>query len=373
MKISSYAVLEGYFAKPTGVAKHAEQMLWGLARTSGFDLELLTTRDQLNPNGAVPAGHPLAGLPAVGLPYRRQRMELMWTIFNRPLVDSWCEGADWIYTAWDRLVPTKKHRQAVTIHSLYFIDPDCPNYHMRQYKWARLRYGLVWRRVAQRAELVLTVSEFLRDQIVKWFGTPPQRVVVVGNGAEPEYFAVADQPRGISGRPSHRPYVVCLSGLNVLDGAPYILQVARILEKVDPSITILVVGHQNEPEYLEQAKDLKNIEFTGYVEKLALAKLMHDSVALLFLNRYETFGVAVAEAMAAGTPVIGTRFTAVPEVVGDAGLLMDVTKPAEIAQQVVDFARSESLRAVYIAKGYQRAKLFTWEACLGRLVNALKR
>ena len=67
-------------------------------------------------------------------------------------------------------------------------------------------------------------------------------------------------------------------------------------------------------------------------------------MALLFLNTYETFGIAIAEAMVAGTPVIGTDSTAVPEIMGNAGIKMDPAKPREIAQQIVDLARSDSLR-----------------------------
>jgi glycosyltransferase involved in cell wall biosynthesis len=134
---------------------------------------------------------------------------------------------------------------------------------------------------------------------------------------------------------------------------------------------ILVAGSQNHSPYVEQVGRLGNVELLGYVGKCQLAPLMRDSVALLFLNRYETFGIAAAEAMAVGTPVIGTHFTAVPEVVGNAGVLMDVAKPEEIASQIVQFAGSESLRSQYIASGRIRAENLRWAACVARLEQAL--
>jgi len=109
----------------------------------------------------------------------------------------------------------------------------------------------------------------------------------------------------------------------------------------------------------------------GYQHTAELVALLHNSTALLFLNRYETFGLGVIEAMAAGTPVIGTNFTAVPEVVADAGMIVDVGRPREIAEQVVALARGEGLRQKYIELGRRRAAEFTWAACARRLRAAM--
>src|SRR5947208_15056980 len=88
-----------------------------------------TARDQLAGDGKVPSDHTLAGIPVVALPYNRGRLEWGWTLLGSPKVDPWVDGADWIYTPMDRNVPTRRHRMAGTIHSLYPFDPECPGYH----------------------------------------------------------------------------------------------------------------------------------------------------------------------------------------------------------------------------------------------------
>lgn len=373
MKVYGYTALEGYFDKPTGVGKHIEQMFRALSTTPDVDFTVLAARDQVGPDGRIPATHPLAGLPVATLPFRRRWLERRWTFLSRPVIDPWCPGADWIYCGLDRNIPKRGPRLAATIHSLYPFDPECPGYNSWNYRLGRLRYGRMFRDLAAKAELVLTVSKFLQNQIVEWLGADPAKVVIVGNGVEQEYFDIARQPRGVSGRALDRPYVVCVSGLNTLDGASYVLAAAEALQRRDPAIQVVVAGHQHEPHHLRAAAGLKNLELLGYVGKQDLARLMRDSVALLFLNRYETFGVGAAEAMAAGTPVIGTNWTAVPEIVAGAGVVVDPTRPEDVAEQIVQFARSETSREDCIKRGFARAADFTWAQCAARLLEALRR
>ena len=360
MRIYGYTQINGVFAKPTGVAKHIDQMFNRLGADPDIQFSMLLAADQR------PEVSPLARLPAVFMPQPRRRLEWMWMLGGFPSVDPYVPDADWIYCPIERPIPSRRHRIACTVHSLYWFDRTLPG--SENWRFTRMKFRLMLRPMIRHCAVIFTVSEFLKRQIVEWFGARREQIVVVGNGAEPEFFEASQAPVGVAGR----PYVVVVSGLNYLDGAEYVLTTARALRQLDPDIRILVAGHQNESEYVEQAREIPNIELLGYQHSRQLAKLMHDSVALLFLNRYESFGMGVVEAMAAGTPVIGTNFTAVPEIVGEAGIIADVTKPEDIARQIVELARTPSLRTHYIELGARRAADFTWQACVGRLIAALK-
>jgi glycosyltransferase involved in cell wall biosynthesis len=110
----------------------------------------------------------------------------------------------------------------------------------------------------------------------------------------------------------------------------------------------------------------------GYVPSDRLALYMRDALALLFPTRYETFGIAAAEAMAAGTPVVTCRSTAVPEVVGDAAIYVDPDQPESIVEALMVLQSKPGLRDELIVSGRRRASAYTWPACVSRLQGALQ-
>ncbi len=359
-------------ARPTGVQKHLVQMIWGLAEQPGVALTMIATRDQLTGN-AIPKGNHLRGLPVNCLPGTNNSMEALWQFLHYPNIDPWIDGTDWVYCPKNDLVPVKNARWAVTIHSIYECDPLLSR-DGRKTIWSRFaeaRWRSVYRYIARRADLILTVSEFLKAQIVSSFGVSGDRVVVVGNGVEEVYYKVADIPKGISSLSGERPYVLCVGGLNYLDGGDYLLDVSRALERALPQLRILVAGAQHEKPYLVQAADHANIELLGYVPAPKLAGLMREAEMFLFLSRYETFGIAVAEAMAAGAPVIASDKTAVPEVVGDGGIIVDPAKTSTLIDIIVDLHRGPESCEELRRKGIKRAGRYTWQACVDRLYKAL--
>lgn len=357
-----------FYEAPTGVGKHCVEMIRGLARSPGVELCVLGAHDQLDAGGSIRPEDRLAGTPASALPFSFWTYRLLWGLVGIPSVDREELAVDWIYCPQDYYVPTRRALFAATFHGAHYWDRSLPAWGSAHYSLARRRLIGRYRRICRHADTILTVSEFLKSQLEEWFSVDPGRVVVVGNGVEPEFFAVADGPC----RPRDRPFVLCVGGLNYLDGAQFILPVAEELARVEPDIEILIAGLQHEKQHLIRARQLANVRLLGYVPSGELARLMHDSVALLYLSRYETFGIAAAEAMAAGAPVIASRFTAIPETVGDAGLLVDASKAPKIARDITELARNEASRRDLVARGLERSRSFTWDACVARLLGALQ-
>ncbi len=368
MKIASYVQMNRLI-NPTGVGKHIINVLPAIAGRPGLELSLMTSRQYLGPDGKLPATNPLSGLPVAGIPLPQKALDILWLGAGAPSADRWAGGADWIYCPVETPVPSRHARLAVTCHCLNMLEADLPwsaaADTRTNRRWWRRRMDAIRRK----AEIVFVVSEFLRDRTAALAGISPNRMVVVGNGAEKDYFAVAETPR----RPVHRPYLIAVGGLTARKGAPLILGTARALLERRSEIEVWVAG-KSEPNYAAEAKALPNLRQLGYKGLDELPRLVRDAVALIFPSRYDTFGIPAVESMAAGTPPIVSHWAGLPEVVGDGGIVLNNgSGGGEIADIVVDLATNGRLRAEVAARGRQRAKRFTWEACADRIVDALKR
>lgn len=114
----------------------------------------------------------------------------------------------------------------------------------------------------------------------------------------------------------------------------------------------------------------KNVFATGYIDDAHKGGLLAGAIALVFPSLYEGFGFPAVEAMHCGTPVIASNTSSLPELVGDAGLLVDPANDSAIAAAMTRCSDDESLRQRLIARGYKRAKRFTWAEAASRVMDA---
>ena len=354
---------------PTGVGKHIFQMAQGLANNSSNQVSILAAKDQIAQAEVFSKQLALNQSPTQ-LPLPWKAADALWTLTGGKAVDAYCPETDWVYCPKNDFIPLRNTKSAITVHGAHELDPSMPLATDMAARLNRVRRRLSYQRIVERSTLVLTVSEFLKAQIIDWFGCDPKKIVVVGNGVEQDYFDAAEKPAGVSGYPTEKPYLVSIGGLNEIDGGDYVLNVAKQLKKVCPELIIRVAGNQHDPELLAIAEQLDNVELLGYVPKERLALLMRDALALLFLTRYETFGIAAIEAMAVGTSVITSGGTAVPETMGDAGLYVSLDA-MEITETISKLLNDSELYAMLQSKGFARAQNFTWGACVDRLQAAL--
>jgi len=366
MKIVAFTDLRFTSSKtPTGVGKHIFQMVHGLSQIQGNHVSLLAARDQVQRPGS------LSFLPIRELPLTWKMAEAAWTVSGHPFADRWCGNPDWVYCPKNDFIPMRNIRVAVTAHGAHELDPQMPQPRTISARLNRLRRRTSYARMLRGADLVLAVSEFLKKQMVEWFDVPPDKVCVVGNGVELEFFQAADQLTGLSSEPPDRPFVLCVGGLNLLDGGDRVIEVAAALRRKAPDFRVLVAGGDHTPELMARAATLSNLHLLGYVRSEQLACYMRDAVALLYPTRYETFGIAAAEAMAAGLPVVTCRSTAVPEVVGDAAIYVDPNQLEQAVEALLALHSQAGLRADLVGRGRRQAKLYTWPACVARLQKAL--
>jgi glycosyltransferase involved in cell wall biosynthesis len=162
-----------------------------------------------------------------------------------------------------------------------------------------------------------------------------------------------------------------IGGFRKKKGADALLAVARELERQGSDVQLVVAG-PNGQEYEAEANDLDNVQLLGWVDDEDVPRLMRGALALLFLSPYEGFGLPAAEAMAAGTPAIVANRASLPEVVGDAGIVVEPGETERIVDHVRSLWHDAAHRRQYVEAGRERAQRYTWDRCVDRLVETFK-
>ncbi len=224
-----------------------------------------------------------------------------------------------------------------------------------------------YRRSARAADLVITDSDYSRREIEAAYRISPERIRVIplGVGAP---FAPMAAPRGIheGDRP---PTMLHVGDLHARRNLRLLVDVLAMLHSREDALrntTLVLAGTDRGAgaEILEQAKArgvAHGIRFLPAADDHAIVALMHQADVFVYPSFYEGFGLPPLEAMACGTPVIASSATSIPEVVGDAGLLVapdDVRGWYDAAVRVLTF---ESDAAALRRSGLARAASFTWE------------
>jgi glycosyltransferase involved in cell wall biosynthesis len=249
----------------------------------------------------------------------------------------------------------------LTLHDLNHVEGRTTDSPMR-----RLYYAAFVKRACHRAAFVVTVSEFSRQRILNWSRISPERVVNVGNGVGEEFT-----PKGASFLLPF-PYVLCVS--NRKPHKNELRQVeAFVRSGLDSQIRLVFTG-ESAPE-IQQLIERHNIQhrvcFLGKVSEERLPSLYRGARALLFTSLYEGFGLPVVEAMACGTPVVTSNTTSLPEVAGDAALLVDPTSVEQISFALDRVLTEKELRCNLTDRGLKRAAQFTWTATFARVKHLI--
>jgi len=356
-------------ATPAGVSKHMCYMVKGLAGDERFNLSGLAAADQRDALGA------LSFLPCSALPLSFKTSRELWSCLNAPKMERWCDGLEWIYCPNDDLIAVKKIKYAATFHGAPDLDR---NFAMDQGVIARSaawKKKLRYRKIVQRADLILVVSEWLKNLMAEQQSVDPERMAVVGNGVNESFFEAGRQrlqgPAGLTGE-CESLYVLAVGGLNRIDGGDYVVQLAQAMQRAGAKFRIKVAGSHNEPELVALAQTSGVVDLLGHVDEAEIVRLMSKAQLLYFPSRYETFGITVAEAMASGCPVVSSRCTALPEIVSDCGIYVEPQRSDDVLDCVTDIVENGSRTRELCARAYERAVAhYTWGRCVERLAESL--
>lgn len=259
--------------------------------------------------------------------------------------------------------PLVVEKQVVTIHDLSVVDrPEGFSLRFREF------YRFLLPRLTRRVRAVITVSAFTRERLIEWARIPPSRVHAIHLGVDRRFsqqqLDSIEKLRNTLEIPS-RYYILSLGSLEPRKNLPRLLAAwERVQRELPDEVWLVVAGGKGKSSVFKDVGIQRlppRVHLTGRVPDEFLPTLYSGALVFTYPSLYEGFGLPPLEAMACGTPVLTSNVTSLPEVVGDAGLLVDPYDVEAIAHGICRLVGDSALREELKRKGLERAKQFTWE------------
>jgi glycosyltransferase involved in cell wall biosynthesis len=254
-------------------------------------------------------------------------------------------------------------RQVVTVHDVAVLEhPEW--FEPRFARW----YQWMTPRLVKRVQRVITVSEFSKERLVALTGIPESRVVVIPNGVDCRFHSRGSEEiervRQKLRIPSPR-YMLSLGSIEPRKNLATLLKSWGLAMARLPQEFWLVVAGVVGSGHVFQESGIgtvpERVMFAGFIKDEDLPALYSGATALLYPSIYEGFGLPVLEAMASGCVPIVADTTALPEVVGTAGIMIDPCNTQQIASATIRIAYDAELRKLLRGRGVARSREFAWE------------
>jgi glycosyltransferase involved in cell wall biosynthesis len=249
-------------------------------------------------------------------------------------------------------VDTAGARTVTTFHDLFVMTADysSPDF--------RARFSEQAKKAAERSDLVIAVSRFTAQQVEDLLRVEPSRIRVIPHGALAPHVSPA------------RENLVLMVG--AVQKRKNIARLVKAFERMPTGWKLAIAGSAEgygaavELQAVEESPRSREIEVLGYVPAPALEDLYSRARIFAFPSLDEGFGMPVLDAMARSVPVVSSRRSAIPEVAGDAALLVDPEDVEELGAALNRLAGDEALRQDLARRGRERAAEFTWEKAVER-------
>ncbi|SHN15700.1 Glycosyltransferase involved in cell wall bisynthesis [Cyclobacterium lianum] len=256
----------------------------------------------------------------------------------------------------------------ITLHDIIYLE----KLNFREGTWYQ-RLGNLYRRwivpaVVKKASRLYTVSQYEKERIRRQFGLPDEQVKVIYNGVAGHFKRENKETIKNIRKKYHLPdrFILFLGNTDPKKNLKGVLKSLALLDKrqvdfpdlVMPDIGIEVLRSMlaaiGSPELI------RKIHLTGYIPNTDLPAIYSEALLFLYPSLRESFGLPVLEAMACGCPVISSNTSSMPEVAGNAALLIDPFDPEDLSKGIENLLASEELRKTLTARGYERPPLFDY-------------
>ena len=231
----------------------------------------------------------------------------------------------------------------------------------------------------QKANHILTVSNFVKKDIIVKIKIPTAKIDVVHNGCSDAFQPMDEifQKKIQKKYAEEKPYFFYVGAVHPRKNVHRLIQAFDIFKnKTNAPHQLLIAGRfawqtgEVKSAY-ENAKHQKEIQFLGFVSDEELPKLMASAFALVYPSMFEGFGLPILEAMNCDVPVITSNVSSMPEVVGDAGILINPNEVNEIEKAMLEIFQNKKMRSEMIEKGRRQRKKFNWDESAEKVYKKL--
>lgn len=353
-------------------------------------VDAMLAQDSRNQYTLLTSGHPTPDHPFPKADNVRGRsiiipdryLNILWYRWRLPLHATLFTGMVDIYHGPDFVLPpiNGNVRKVVTVHDLAFLEH--PEYAVPQL--AAYLKKVVPEAIAA-ADVVAAVSQATRQTLIEYFNTSPEKITTIPNGIRSYFRRITDPILLAATRHKFGLKHPLVLGVGTLEPRKNHLGLIKAFHKAQSSATkkqrpamLALAGgpgwlYDETQQLIAKLKLENKVCFLGRVSELELITLYSMADVFVFPSFYEGFGVPPIEAMACGAPVITSNTSSLPEVVGDAALLIDPHNTGELARAILQVLENEQLRDELRQKGYARAQYFTWPKSASKMLSVYQR
>lgn len=253
-----------------------------------------------------------------------------------------------------------------TIHDVAFLV--YPRTYSKTFLWS---YRFLIPRVIYSSKLILTVSEFSKQEILRYYHVPESSVKVIYNAVSDIFHKVESR----KGRTSDK-YFLAVSSLNYRKNFRLILQAFCRFNESFPDYRLLIIGDLKTGNFgdlnMDDYKKHQNIRFLGRIDDNELVRYYRNAFAFLYPSFYEGFGIPPLEAQACGCPIIVSETSSLPEIFGDSAFYCHPDSVDSLYARMRDMASHNSIYNLLTEKGEKNVLRFSWSDSAKKIIESLK-
>jgi len=292
-------------------------------------------------------------------------LNFLWHKYRFPPLDYLTGEVDVTHSPHPLLLPAKKGKRIITIHDLFFWEhPEMTKGEVRR------DYLTLTELHAHVADGIIAVSENTKKDIIRLLKVPAEKVKVIYQGVA-ESFRHRLSPQSLSSLRKrfslNGDYLLFVGAIEPRKNLVNLLRAFKgVVKKNFGELKLVIAGerswHTEEFDRELQSPDLKErVVLTGYLSSEELAGLYQAARMLIFPSLGEGFGLPLVEAMASGIPIVSSKTSCIPEVVGDAAILIDPHSPQEIEEAICSLLTDSKLAEELTRRGLERSYRFSWK------------
>jgi len=263
------------------------------------------------------------------------------------------------------LFPSISCKKIVTIHDLIpYIMPETVG------KSYLLKFLKEMPSIIVNSDAILTVSEYSKKDILKFFPVDKNKIFVTPLAANSNFKPLDKEKCKYYIKQKYdidAPFILYLGGFSNRKNIGFLINAfSKVYKDLNKEYKLIILGSykDNSCKLIKLVDKLcmsKNIVFTGFIEDNELPIFYNAAETFVYPSLYEGFGLPPLESMSCGTPVIGSNITSIPEVIGNAGILINPYDMSSLITALGNLLNNETLRTELSKKGYERSKNFSWE------------